>query len=69
VKSPAKDAIVYYEASADGGLTWVDLGRPQNARLTKGGFTPGKTYLFRYAYQTRKGGKSGWSESVWFMVT
>jgi hypothetical protein len=68
VKSPGKDAIIYYQASGDGGLTWVDLGSPQNTRLTKGGFTPGKKYLFRYAYTLRKGGKSDPSQHVEFMV-
>lgn len=34
----------------------------RNTRVTKGGFTPRKKYLFRYAYQLRKGGKSAWSE-------
>jgi hypothetical protein len=68
VKSPGKDAIIFYQASGDGGGTWRDLGNPQNTRLRSDGFTPGHKYLFRYAYQLRNRGKSDWSEPVEFMV-
>lgn len=69
VKSPGKDAIIFYQSSGDGGRTWRDLGNARNTRHRADGFTPGKKYLFRYAYKLRKGERTDWSKPpVEFMV-
>lgn len=53
VKMPAKDARIHFQASADGGGTWIDLAQIQNSKHTATGLTPGKTYLFRFLYVLR----------------
>jgi hypothetical protein len=53
VKMPAKDARIHYQASADGGGTWIDLAQIHNSKYTATGLTPGKTYLFRFLYMMR----------------
>ncbi len=53
VKMPAKDARIHYQASADGGATWIDLAQLQHSKYRATGLTPGKTYLFRFLYILR----------------
>lgn len=53
VKMPGKDARIHYQASGDGGATWIDLAQIQNSKYVATGLTPGKTYLFRFLYLLR----------------
>ena len=64
----AKLANYAVQMSSDGGKTWIDLPKRNQAKIIVSNLVPGTTYLFRYRVATRRGPVSDWSTPYAFIV-
>ena len=68
LRAVAKLAQYQFQMSSDGGKTWIDLPKVNQAKTTVQNLVPGTTYLFRYRVGTRRAPMSDWSAPYEFIV-
>ena len=68
LRAVAKLANYAFQMSSDGGKTWIDLPKKNQAKTTVSNLVPGTTYLFRYRVATRRAPVSDWSTPYAFIV-
>jgi hypothetical protein len=58
-RAVAKVATYGWQMSEDGGTTWIDLPKTNQAKTAVSNLVPGRTYWFRFRALTRKGTTDG----------
>jgi hypothetical protein len=66
-RAVAKECNYAWQWSDDGGKTWVDLKKTQQANTTTRNLRPGTTYLFRFRAVTRRL-TTNWCDPVSYVV-
>ncbi|HEY3818276.1 MAG TPA: hypothetical protein VGL81_13945 [Polyangiaceae bacterium] len=67
VRAAAKEAVYYWQWSADAGKTWSAESKALKANTVLKALPPGQVCLFRYRTKTRKS-ETDWSEPIAFRV-